>query len=108
MKQLYTLLLGLVLILSPFVAQATHVVGGSLTYEHLGGSTYRITFKMYRDCGPTSIQLPANVRIEVRQPNGASFAPDKDIVIPRTQVQQLDPPIAVSYTHLTLPTTWLV
>lgn len=72
---------------------ATHVVGGSITYEHLGGSTYRITFKMYRDCGPSSIQLPASVRIEVRQPNGASFSPDKDIVIPKTQVAILDPAI---------------
>ena len=81
------------LILAPFIAKSTHVVGGSLTYEHLGGSTYRISFKMYRDCSPSSIQLPNSVRIEVRQPNGASFAPDKDIIMPKTQVAQLDPPV---------------
>ena len=72
---------------------ATHIVGGSLTYEHLGGPSYRITLKMYRDCGPTSVQLPNSVRIEVRQPNGASFSPDKDIIIPKTQVAVLDPTI---------------
>ena len=77
----------------PFWTMATHIVGGSLTYEHLGGSTYRIMLKMYRDCGPGSIQLPASVRIEIRQPNGASFVPDKDVIIPKTQVQQLDPDI---------------
>ncbi|PJA07555.1 MAG: hypothetical protein COX70_06240 [Flavobacteriales bacterium CG_4_10_14_0_2_um_filter_32_8] len=77
----------------PIWTMATHVVGGSLTYEHLGGSTYKITFKMYRDCSPSSVQLPNSVRIEVRQPNGASFIPDKDIVIPKTQVAVLNPPI---------------
>lgn len=79
--------------LIPFCSNATHIVGGSLTYEHLGGATYRITLKMYRDCGPTSVQLPNSVRIEIRQPNGASFSPDKDIVMPKTQVAILNPPI---------------
>lgn len=29
---------------------ATHIVGGVMTYECLGGGTYRFTTKMYRDC----------------------------------------------------------
>jgi len=91
--KLKKLLLIILLFVAPLWSLATHVVGGSITYEHLGGSTYRITFRMYRDCGPTSVQLPNSVRIEVRQPNGASFSPDKDIIIPKTQVQQLNPPI---------------
>ena len=78
---------------APFWVFGTHVVGGSLTYEHLGGSTYRITFKMYRDCGPTSVQLPNNVTIQVRQPNGAAFSPNKNFTMPKTQVAQLNPPI---------------
>ncbi|PCJ27232.1 MAG: hypothetical protein COA97_04515 [Flavobacteriales bacterium] len=92
MKRRHFLLI-IILFLAPFFAKATHVVGGSITYEHLGGSTYRITFKMYRDCGPTSVQLPNSVRIEVRQPNGSSFSPDKDIIMPKTQVATLDPAI---------------
>ena len=92
MKQKHLLLLVLIAMI-PFWSMATHVVGGSLTYEHLGGATYRITLKMYRDCGPTSVQLPNSVRIEVRQPNGASFSLDKDIVMPKTQVAILNPPI---------------
>lgn len=87
------LLLILVLLVAPFWVSATHVVGGSLTYEHLGGSTYRITFKMYRDCGPSSVQLPANVTIEVRQPNGATFSPSKNITMAKGQVAVLNPPI---------------
>jgi gliding motility-associated-like protein len=92
MKQRYFFLI-VFLLACPFLVKATHVVGGSLTYEHLGGSTYRITFKMYRDCGPSSVDLPTSVRIEVRQPNGSNFSPDKDIIIPRTQKTILDPPI---------------
>ncbi len=91
--KLSNIFLILLLSITPLLSKATHVVGGSLTYEHLGGSTYRITFKMYRDCGPTSVDLPTSVRIEVRQPNGSNFAPDKDITIPRTQKNILDPPI---------------
>ncbi|MCB0402907.1 MAG: PKD domain-containing protein [Flavobacteriales bacterium] len=93
MRLIKNILIVTLFLLAPYIAKSTHVVGGSLTYEHLGGSTYRITFKMYRDCSPSSVQLPNSVRIEVRQPNGASFSPDKDIVIPKTQVQVLNPPI---------------
>jgi gliding motility-associated-like protein len=34
---------------------ATHVVGGEISYEYLGGTQYRITLKVYRDCGPTNV-----------------------------------------------------
>jgi len=35
-------------------AWATHLVGGELNYEHLGGDQYRVELKLYKDCG-TSI-----------------------------------------------------
>lgn len=78
MKHLVLVVLAMALHLS---AMATHVVGGSLTYEHLGGSTYRVTLKMYRDCSPGNAAFPNPVRIEVRDENGNSFSPDKDITI---------------------------
>lgn len=93
MKQIRGLLIVFAIVLTPFISKATHVVGGSITYEHLGGATYRVTFKMYRDCGAGNANFPASVRIEVRDQNGNGFSPDKDIVIPRTQVAVLDPPI---------------
>lgn len=77
MKQFLLLAAALTLSVCAF---ATHIVGGSLTYEHLGGATYRVTLKMYRDCSPGNAAFP-NVRIEVRDVNGNSFTPDKDIVI---------------------------
>ena len=33
---------------------ATHAAGGELLYEWTGGSTYKIIFKFYRDCGGAS------------------------------------------------------
>lgn len=34
---------------------STHIVGGELYYEHIGGNQYEVTLKVYRDCGPTNI-----------------------------------------------------
>ncbi len=32
--------------------QATHIIGGNMYYDHLGGDQYRVTLVLYRDCGP--------------------------------------------------------
>lgn len=37
-------------ILSFCKLNASHIVGGEIYYDHLGGSNYRITLKVYRDC----------------------------------------------------------
>ena len=34
------------------IGHATHLVGGEMFYDHLGGNTYQITLDLYRDCGP--------------------------------------------------------
>ena len=46
MKRIYTLFL----ILLPFLANATHIVGGELNYKWLGGDKYAISMTVYRDC----------------------------------------------------------
>lgn len=33
-------------------AGATHIVGGEIYYDHLGGNEYRVVMVLYRDCGP--------------------------------------------------------
>jgi len=33
-------------------ASGTHIIGGEMYYDHLGGSQYRVTLKLFRDCGP--------------------------------------------------------
>lgn len=45
-----------------FQAKSTHIVGGSLTYEHLGGSSYRIMLRLYRDCTPTTVPTPVQLQ----------------------------------------------
>ena len=45
------LIIGLILsVLLPQQADATHIVGGRLTYKHLGLNVYEFTLVVYRDC----------------------------------------------------------
>ncbi|HEX8326302.1 MAG TPA: gliding motility-associated C-terminal domain-containing protein [Hymenobacter sp.] len=43
--------------------QATHLLGGDLTYTSLGGNNYRVKFRLYRDC--TGI-APGTLTLECR------------------------------------------
>ncbi|MBA3971614.1 MAG: PKD domain-containing protein, partial [Bacteroidetes bacterium] len=81
MKNRFLLLIIFVFFLS-FVSQATHIVGGSLTYEQLGGSTYRVTLKLYRDCKPGSAAFPGTVTIQVRRSCGTISLPSISIPFP--------------------------
>ncbi|MCI5056632.1 MAG: PKD domain-containing protein [Flavobacteriales bacterium] len=85
--------LGIILLLSifQFSLKATHIVGGSLTYDRINDSTYAIVLKLYRDCGAGNAQFPNNVIIQVRNAKGNSFNPDRDISIPKPPTDTLDP-----------------
>ncbi|MES2762938.1 MAG: PKD domain-containing protein [Bacteroidota bacterium] len=72
-----------------FAGFATHVVGGSLTYVYNGGSNYTITLKLYRDCGPGTAALPANVTIQIVGYNGQPFTPSKNVTINLTSVTNI-------------------
>src|SRR5687768_3681284 len=59
-------LVALVIFLSCFTATwATHIIGGELYYDCLGGNTYRITLKVYRDCylGQAPYDDPAKITV---------------------------------------------
>jgi gliding motility-associated-like protein len=62
-KKLLVFLLFLTLI--PLKNFATHIVGGEIFYDNLGGNNYRITLKLYRDCltGIAPYDNPASVFI---------------------------------------------
>lgn len=49
---LYIAFLGLVFSSTIIRSNATHIIGGELYYDCLGGNTYRLTLKVYRDCNP--------------------------------------------------------
>ncbi len=79
----------------PSLMYSTHIVGGALTYVYNGGSSYTITLKLYKDCGPGTAGFPGNVTITVLGYNGATFSPSRDITMslgPVTNVpSNLDP-----------------
>ncbi len=83
------LLLSLLIFLSGY-SFATHVVGGEITYQHLGGSSYIITCKLYRDCDPASVDFPGSVNINVDEGFGADFA---TINFPMSGRDTLSPPL---------------
>ncbi|MBL7951168.1 MAG: gliding motility-associated C-terminal domain-containing protein [Flavobacteriales bacterium] len=47
--------LSLALVFAASSAHATHIVGGELYYDHLGGDQYQVSLKLYRDCGPGNV-----------------------------------------------------
>ncbi|MBL8002421.1 MAG: PKD domain-containing protein [Flavobacteriales bacterium] len=67
------LAIGLSCLLS-FAAQATHIIGGELYYDNIGGDLYDVTLKIYRDCGPNNTNgtgFDPSVEIGVFDANGA-------------------------------------
>ena len=38
-----------------FASSATHIIGGEMYYDHLGGNQYLVTLNLYRDCGPDNV-----------------------------------------------------
>jgi gliding motility-associated-like protein len=53
------------LLILSFKSFATHIVGGEIFYDHIGGNDYRITLKLYRDCflGAAPYDNPATIFI---------------------------------------------
>ena len=41
-------------LLASLTTKATHLVGGEMYYDHLGGDNYEVHLIIYRDCGPTN------------------------------------------------------
>jgi gliding motility-associated-like protein len=80
---------------------ATHVVGGEIIYEHIGGSSYILTVKLYRDCDPASVDFPPTTTVEVDQGNGTAFTTfdlpmlGRDTLNPALDTCAFDPGICV-------------
>jgi gliding motility-associated-like protein len=83
------ILLALLFFIKLIDVQATHIVGGSLTYEHLGGSTFRIKLKLYRDCAPGNSNFNATALISVRSNTAANLG--LDVTLPRLGTNVLNP-----------------
>jgi len=57
--------------------QATHIIGGNMYYDHLGGNQYRITLVLYRDCGPDNA-------------NGTGFDPSASLAVYNASGQEVN------------------
>src|SRR3954468_24258171 len=44
---------------------ASHIVGGEIYYDYLGGGKYKITLKIYRDCFNGIPPLPNPARVSI-------------------------------------------
>lgn len=70
---------------------ATHVLGGEMYYDKLAGDQYRITLRLFRDCGPNNVNgtgFDAQAVMAVYDGNGAlqfttspSFTVENDVVV---------------------------
>jgi len=87
-RQIYCLIL--CLLLSP-LASAFHIVGGELTYECLGGSNYRLSLTVYRDCNSTGAPFDNPAYIFVFNASG-SLLNTLSLSIPPGGPQLVSPP----------------
>lgn len=80
---------------------ATHVVGGEIIYQHVGGSSYILTLKLYRDCDPASVDFPGTTSVIVRRGNGTAYTTfvlpmlGRDTLNPALDTCAFDPGICV-------------
>lgn len=66
MRKLYACLITFLII--PGLVRATHMSGGEIYWEHLGGDQYRIILTIYRDCA--GIQLDDDYDLDITSPCG--------------------------------------
>ena len=83
------ILLFLFSLLSFSIAKATHIVGGEIYYDNLGGNNYKITLKVYRDCinGVPPFDNPAIITVFDVNGNyvtNLSLSPIYTITVPPT------------------------
>lgn len=64
-----------------FPAKASHIVGGEIHYEHLGGNQYRIVIKLYRDCLNSFTPYPQNLHLAIYV-NDTTLFQQIDIPVP--------------------------
>jgi gliding motility-associated-like protein len=67
-------------------AHASHIVGGEIYYDCLGGTTYKITVKVYRDCNSTT-EYDTDLPMTVFNGVGSQIY---DFLIPMPTPVQLD------------------
>lgn len=77
----------------------SHIVGGEIFYDCLGGNEYRVTVKLYRDCNSSGAQFDAQLPLSIFDGNGQLLTTE---IIPFPGSQVL--PILFDNPCITAPT----
>ena len=73
----------------PSSANATHIAGGEITYEHLGNDSFLVTLTVYRDCAGIGVNGNESINI-----TGCVAVPNLTVVLQNvggTEVSQICP-----------------
>lgn len=86
-----------VFFLNPFLSNASHIVGGEISYNCLGGNTFEIKLTVYRDCyfGASNAEFDPEASIGIFDANNDLVlsllgAPGGQLLIPATVDDTLD------------------
>lgn len=86
MRRLILLLVLFGALISGQEVRASHIVGGEMYYNHLGGSNYRIYIILYRDCFSTGAQYDDPLKLGIfHNPNG-NLVRVEDVPFPGSNV----------------------
>jgi len=96
LKKIYSVLCFLVGLFIFADANATHLVGGSMSYEYLGlqnngNYRYRVTVQMYRDCFASNVAFDNEIDIGIYN-NNSTKTLAKVLTLPKITEIQVDPP----------------
>ena len=96
LKNFYSILYFLIVALFSLDASATHLVGGSMSYEYLGlqnngNYRYRVTVQMYRDCEASSVPFDQEIDIGIYN-NNSNKTLAKILTLPKITEIPVDPP----------------
>jgi gliding motility-associated-like protein len=94
----------IIALLLPFAwngLMATHIIGGEMYYDHMGGNDYLLTLDLYRDCSPANSMgtgFDNQVQIGIFTGTG-QFLFNQNITFPGEQIV----PVVISNPCLTAP-----
>jgi gliding motility-associated-like protein len=69
----YRILLIVCFVSTQIVGWSTHILGGEMYYEHQGGTSYKITLKVYRDCETAIFPYEDPAEINLFEINGNNY-----------------------------------
>jgi gliding motility-associated-like protein len=89
----------LFLLIWSFSSKASHIVGGEIYYDYLGGNNYRFYIALYRDCASTGASYDSPLPLSVFTGSGIRIS-DENVTFPGSTVL----PIIFNNPCITAPT----